>query len=166
MKNFFKDFVAFIKRGNVLDLAVGIIIGGAFNTVVRSLVNDVLMPIVGVIFKTDVTDMKWILVQAVYEGETIVKNAVELRYGMFIQTIIDFLIIAMTIFVIIKVVKRMQMRREQILERLHRKEEETEAKNVVETKSVKPKPTTEEILLDIKNLLQDLSHKDAKHEDV
>ena len=97
MKKFFKEFGDFIKKGNILDLAIAIIIGTAFNVIVRSLENDVLMPIVGVIFRTDVTDMKWILMEAVYETregvDVLVKNAVELRYGAFFQSIIDFFII-------------------------------------------------------------------------
>ncbi len=121
MKNFFKEFGDFIKRGNVLDLAVGIIIGGAFNKIVSSLVNDVLMPIISIPFSGDLTAKFSVLRgTAFYDtnaaGELVlVKSAdsVLLYYGRFIQSIIDFLIIGFTLFVIIKVVVSLGNKRKQ-----------------------------------------------------
>lgn len=102
---FFKEFGEFIKKGNVLDLAIGMIIGTAFNKIVSSLVNDIIMPVIGVICKVNVTELKATLVPAVLDEEgEIVKAAVTLNYGNFIQTIIDFLIIALSIFVALKVI--------------------------------------------------------------
>lgn len=121
MKNFFKEFGDFIKRGNVLDLAVGIIIGGAFNKIVSSLVNDILMPIISIPFKGDLT-AKFAVLRGTAEyvtnvdGELILQqsaDAVLLYYGRFIQSIIDFLIIGFTLFVIIKVVISLNERRKQ-----------------------------------------------------
>jgi large conductance mechanosensitive channel len=141
MKKFFAEFLDFIKRGSILDLAVGIIIGGAFNAIVRSLVNDLLMPVIGLIGGTNVSEAKIVLVAAI--GET---PAVTLNYGSFIQTIIDFLIIAITIFVIVKVATRAGKLAEKARTR---KEKATPAEVVVEEK----KPTVEELLTDIRDLL-------------
>jgi len=107
MNKFFKDFLIFIKKGNVLDLAIGIIIGGAFNTIVRSLVNDIIMPIISMIGGTNIAEAKLLLVDAVLNGEgEVVKNAVTLNYGSFLQSIIDFLIVAFSIFIAIKSIQR------------------------------------------------------------
>jgi large conductance mechanosensitive channel len=93
-----KEFKEFAMRGNVIDLAVGVIIGGAFGKIVTSLVNDILMPFLSIITGgVNFADLKIILVQA--QGD---KLAVALKYGQFLQNIIDFLIIAFAIFVIIK----------------------------------------------------------------
>lgn len=105
---FFKEFGAFIKRGNVMDMAIGMVIGAAFNKIVSSLVNDVVMPLIGVICKVNVSDLKHVLVDAVLDAETgeVITAAVTLNYGNFIQTVIDFLIIAFSVFVAMKVILR------------------------------------------------------------
>ena len=87
----FKEFKEFVMRGNVLDLAVGVIIGGAFGKIVGSLVNDILMPLVGSV-----------LGGVSFSERVSMVNGVELHWGLFIQTVIDFLIIAFVIFTIIK----------------------------------------------------------------
>ncbi len=95
---FVKEFKEFAMKGSVVDLAVGVIIGGAFGKIVTSFVNDVLMPPLGVLLGgVDFKDYKAILVEAVGD-----KAAVTLNYGMFIQNVIDFMIIAMAIFIMIK----------------------------------------------------------------
>lgn len=92
-----KEFKEFVMRGNVLDLAVGVIIGGAFGKIVGSLVNDILMPLVGS------------LMGGVNFSEQVsMVNGVELHWGLFIQTVIDFLIIAFVIFLIIKAANKMK----------------------------------------------------------
>lgn len=99
-----QEFKEFVSRGNVVDMAVGVIIGGAFGKIVTSFVNDVLMPPIGVLLgDVSFTDLKVILSNAVVgaEGE-ILKPEVSLMYGQFIQTIVDFLIIAGAIFLMIK----------------------------------------------------------------
>ena len=90
-----KEFKEFISRGNVIDLAVGVIIGGAFGKIVSSLVNDVLMPLIG--FCLGGLDFK---------GLTINIGNASINYGMFIQNIVDFLIIAFCIFIFIKLINR------------------------------------------------------------
>jgi len=93
-----KEFKAFAMRGNVVDLAVAVIIGGAFGKIVSSFVNDILMPPLGVLLGgVDFKDLIFIIKQAV--GET---DAVTINYGMFVQNVFDFLIIAFAIFMAIK----------------------------------------------------------------
>ncbi len=101
-----KDFKKFINRGNILDLATGIIIGGAFTAIVNSLVNDIIMPLISRAIEFDLTTAKLVLKEAVLdsEGETI-KNAITLNYGNFLQSFINFIIIPMAIFFAVKVVK-------------------------------------------------------------
>ncbi len=93
-----KEFKDFAMKGNVVDLAVAVIIGAAFGKIVSSFVNDILMPPLGVLLGgLDFKDLKYIMVEAVDK-----KAAVSINYGMFIQTVIDFLIIAIAIFMMIK----------------------------------------------------------------
>ena len=97
----FKEFKTFIMRGNVMDLAVGVIIGAAFGKIVTSLVNDILMPLIGVLLgKVNFTDL------SVKIGSSTIK------YGMFIQNIVDFLIVAFCIFVMIKIINKVMNKKE------------------------------------------------------
>jgi len=97
------EFRQFAMRGNVVDLAVGVIIGGAFGKIVSSFVSDVLMPPIGVLLGgTDFTGLKIILKSKVIEADKVVSQAVTLNYGNFIQVTIDFVIIAFSIFMMIK----------------------------------------------------------------
>lgn len=99
-----RDFKKFIMRGNVLDLAVAVIIGGAFGKIVSSLVNDVLMPLIGLLFgNINFQTLKIILKQA--EGDV---PEVAVNYGQFIQNIVDFVIIAFVIFLMIKFVEKLK----------------------------------------------------------
>lgn len=107
MKKFFTEFKAFIKKGNILDLAVAVVIGSAFNKIVNSLVNDIIMPLISLMVGgKDVTDWKWVIQKAQYDanGNVLVAETA-LKYGIFIQAIIDFLIIALTVFIIVKIFK-------------------------------------------------------------
>ncbi|KGL51830.1 large-conductance mechanosensitive channel [Porphyromonas canoris] len=98
-----KEFKEFAVKGNVVDMAVGIIIGGAFGKIVSSLVNDVIMPPIGKLLGgVNFTDLKVVISQAVMEGEQVIAEEVAIRYGAFIQTVVDFLIIAFVIFLMIK----------------------------------------------------------------
>ncbi|MGB7157814.1 MAG: large-conductance mechanosensitive channel protein MscL [Tepidisphaeraceae bacterium] len=100
-----KEFKEFAMRGNVVDLAVGIIIGAAFTTIVNSLVKDVLMPPIGMATGgVDFSDKKVTLQSAVMEGEKVVKPLVTLNYGNFINAIIQFLIVAFAIFLVVKAI--------------------------------------------------------------
>jgi len=134
MGNFVQEFKEFALKGNVVDMAVGVIIGGAFGKIVSSLVNDIIMPPIGVLTGgVDFKDLKTVLVDATEEAE-----AVTLNWGMFVQNIIDFLIIAISIFCIIKMMTKLSKK----------KEEPAPA-------PAEPEPTKEEVLLtEIRDLLK------------
>jgi large conductance mechanosensitive channel len=103
------EFKSFAMRGNVVDMAVGIIIGGAFGKIVSSFVNDVLMPPIGMMMGgVDFTELAVTLKQAAGDA-----SAVTLNYGSFIQTVVDFLIVAFAIFVAIKAMNSMQKKEEE-----------------------------------------------------
>ena len=156
MKKFFKDFSAFIMKGNVLDLAVGIIIGGAFNKIVSSLVNDVIMPVISLLTKGDIAGQFFVLKgEAGYQTNPDTglielykdADAVLLYWGKFVQSIIDFLIIGLTLFIIIKIVimldKRREKRKAQIKAKLQKGEPVSEAEKEV----VPPEPVIPEDIL-------------------
>ncbi len=110
MKKFFNDFKAFISKGNVLDLAVGVMIGGAFGSIVSSLVNDILMPVIGLILGGFNVSGAFLAL----DGQTYASQAAAaaagagtLNYGMFIQKIIDFLIIALSIFLVVRLMTKL-----------------------------------------------------------
>lgn len=142
---FLSDFKDFAVKGNVIDMAVGVIIGGAFGKIVTSLVNDVIMPLVGrAIGGLDFKNLKWILQDAVMDGETVVTPEVAVNYGNFIQNVVDFVIIAFCIFVMIKLIMN-----------LKRKKEEP-----VQEPAPAPEPTKEELLLtEIRDLLKENNAK-------
>lgn len=103
-----KEFKEFAMRGNVMDMAVGIIIGGAFGKIISSFVADVLMPPIGVLLGgTDFTGLKISLKDKVMEADKVITEAVTINYGNFIQVTIDFLIIAFAIFMMIKMMNSM-----------------------------------------------------------
>lgn len=113
MGKFSADFKNFIAKGNVVDMAVGVVVGGAFNKIVTSLVNDVIMPLVSLLVGgLNVTDWKWVIREAVLAADgTVVSAETALCYGNFIQTVIDFLIVALTIFTVLRVFTKLQRKR-------------------------------------------------------
>ncbi len=115
MGKFSEDFKAFIAKGNVLDMAVGVVVGGAFNKIVTSLVNDIIMPLVGLLMGgLSVADWKWVIREAVLdEAGAVVTAENALKYGNFMQTVIDFLIVAFTIFVVLRVFVKLQKKKEE-----------------------------------------------------
>ena len=139
--SFIQDFKAFALKGNVVDMAVGVIIGGAFGKIVTSVVNNIIMPPVGFLTGgVDFTDLKVTLKEAVVEGENVVSEAVTLNYGQFIQDVVDFLIIAFCIFLMIKGIAKLT----------RKKEEEAAAEPAPD-----PEPSAEEKLLtEIRDLLK------------
>jgi large conductance mechanosensitive channel len=141
---FFKEFKEFINKGNVVDMAVGVVIATAFGNITKSLVADVIMPLVGTLTGgISVSDLMYVLASHIDEatGELVVDNAV--RYGLFIQFIIDFLIIALAVFVFVKVLNSAK--------NLRKKEEV-----VAEEPAPIPEPSAEEKLLtEIRDLLKD-----------
>ena len=99
----FSEFRKFAMRGNVIDLAVGVVIGGAFGKIVSSFVSDILMPPIGLLMGgTDISGLKIILKDKIVENEKVISQAVTLNYGNFIQATVDFLIIAFFIFMFVK----------------------------------------------------------------
>jgi large conductance mechanosensitive channel len=128
-----KEFKGFIMRGNVLDLAVAVIIGGAFGKIVSSFVKDVLMPPIGLLLgKVDFSDLKVVLKAAVDDVP-----AVTLNYGLFVNTVIDFLIVGFSIFMVLKVYSKTQKKKE-------------------EAPAAPPAPSKEEILLaEIRDILKE-----------
>lgn len=103
-----KEFRDFINRGNVIDLAVGVIIGGAFNKIISSLVNDLIMPVVGIILGgIDFTNLE-ITIPNFFGGS----SAAHLRYGNFIQNIVDFLIVAFCVFIFIRIINKFTAKKE------------------------------------------------------
>ncbi|MBB1524171.1 large-conductance mechanosensitive channel protein MscL [Candidatus Saccharibacteria bacterium] len=103
-----KEFRDFINRGNVIDLAVGVIIGGAFNKIISSLVNDLIMPVVGIILGgIDFTNLE-ITIPNFLGGS----SAAHLRYGNFIQNVVDFLIVAFCVFIFIRIINKFTAKKE------------------------------------------------------
>jgi large conductance mechanosensitive channel len=110
-----QEFKAFAVKGNVIDMAVGIMIGGAFNKIVTSLVNDVIMPPIGKMMGgVDFKSLYINLSNTSYETleEAIKASAPVVKYGLFIQTVVDFLIVALTIFVVIKAITKLKHKEE------------------------------------------------------
>ena len=103
------DFKKFLLRGNVIDLAVAVVIGAAFTAVVNSLVNDIIMPVIGALTAgINFADFKVVLYEAVMEGEAVIKPEVAITYGHLIQVIIQFILVALVIFIIIRLLARMK----------------------------------------------------------
>lgn len=104
-----KEFKAFAMRGNVVDLAVGVVIGAAFGKIVSSFVNDILMPPIGLLIgNCNFSDLSLTLKDASLDEAGNAIAAVTLNYGMFIQTVLDFIIIAFAIFLVVKAMNRMK----------------------------------------------------------
>ncbi len=161
MKKFWKDFKAFITKGNVVDLAVAVVIGAAFGKIVTSLVNDIIMPLISLaVGGASVADWKWTIKPAQYDATgVLVKAETALKYGTFLQTIIDFLIIAFFIFLAIKIVTASQRKLTELGTGLQKKMKKNKKKGAVEElvveETVTPAPeTTDDILKDIRALLQ------------
>ena len=144
---FFKEFKEFINKGNVVDMAVGVVIATAFGNITKSLVSDIIMPLVGLLTGgVSVSDLKYVLVAEQLDPETgavlVAENAV--KYGQFIQFIVDFLIIAFAVFVFVKALNTAKNIR-------LKKEEEAKA----EEPAPEPEPSAEEKLLtEIRDLLK------------
>ena len=147
---FLQDFKAFAMKGNVIDMAVGVIIGGAFGKIVSSVVADVIMPPIGLLVGgVNFTDLKWVMKEAVPElkdeaGNVVqaAADAVTLNYGNFLQVTFDFLIIALAIFCFIRLLTKLTEKK---------KKEEAPA-----TPPAPPAPSKEELLLtEIRDLLKE-----------
>jgi len=141
MKKFLNEFKSFAMRGNVIDLAVGVVIGGAFGKITTSIVNDIIMPFISMITGgVNFSEWKWVLKEAVLDAEGVETAAeVAVKYGNTIAIILDFIIIAFAIFCMVKGINS-----------LHRKKEEEP-----KAPPAPPAPTKEELLLtEIRDLLK------------
>ena len=154
MKKFFEEFKKFAMRGNVIDLAVGVVIGGAFGKITTSIVNDIIMPVIGVLTGgINFSDWKIVLKQAILDAEGVVtKPEVAITFGNTIAVILDFIIIAFAVFCMVKAINGMHAKAEAL-----KKKEEEEAAAVEEPAPApaEPEPTKEELLLtEIRDLLK------------
>ena len=136
MKKFFEEFKAFAMRGNVIDMAVGVVIGGAFGKITNSVVNDIIMPLISMLTGgIDFSSWKWVLKEAVMEGKEVVDPE--------IAVILDFIIIAFAVFCMVKAINKMH-------DKLSKPAEPESEKA--------PEPTKEEVLLtEIRDLLKEQS---------
>ncbi len=113
MGKLMKEFKEFAIKGNVMDMAIGVVIGGAFGKIVSSLVSDIIMPLVGTLMGgVKFTEWKWVITEAVTEGEKVLEPEVAVTWGNFIQVILDFLIIAFSIFLVVRGINRMKKKLE------------------------------------------------------
>ncbi len=134
-----QEFKKFAFKGNVIDMAVGVIIGGAFGKIVTSVVNDLVMPALGMLTGgVDFSTLKWVMSPAELDAAgNVVKEEAAILYGAFIQNVIDFLLIALSIFFFVKLISK-----------LHKKKEEPAPE------PAPAKPTAEELLEEIRDLMK------------
>lgn len=137
MKKIFNEFKEFIARGNVMDMAIGVIIATAFGKITTSLVNDVFMPFIAWIFGArDMTALNLVVREAVMDGETVVQEAITIGFGTFVGYVIDFILVALVVFAIVKSMNAMKKKKE-------------------EAPAAPPEPSKEEVLLtEIRDLLK------------
>ncbi len=148
MGKFFQEFKEFAIKGNVMDMAIGVVIGGAFGKIVTSLVSDLIMPLIGAATGgLNFTDWKWILkpevAEQVNEAGEVIQEAVpalSVNYGNFLQVIFDFIIIAFSIFLVIRGINKMKAKMEKPAE--------------PEAPAAPAGPTQEELLTEIRDLLK------------
>lgn len=139
MKKFLQEFKTFAMRGNVIDLAVGVVIGGAFGKITTSLVNDIIMPAASMLTGgLNFSDWKWVLKEAVVENGQEVAAAVSINYGNLLSTILDFIILAFAVFCMVKAINK-----------LHR------AKAAAPPPPPPPPSPEEQLLTEIRDLLKE-----------
>ena len=141
---FFSDFKKFISKGNIIDLAVAVVIGAAFTKIVNSLVSDIIMPLIGLIVgKNNIADMKWQITPEL-----------SLNWGMFVMAIIDFLIIAFVIFIVLRILIKSQQEFGKIKKLRKKDGEPIEEEPAQIAEEPTPVESTEDILREIRDLLK------------
>lgn len=140
MKQFLKEFKEFAMRGNVIDMAVGVVVGGAFSKIVTSLVNDVVMPLISLA----TGQVNFTVLSYVFRAGG---NEVVLAYGNFIQTVVEFIILAFCVFCAVKLMTKL---------RIEKKKEDA-----AQTPATPPAPTSEELLTEIRDLLRAQAEQNA-----
>ena len=164
--SFWKDFKAFISRGNIVDLAVAVVVGAAFTAIVNSLVNDIIKPLITLLFGgEDMSDLVVVLRTIVDPDTNEIVDTITLNYGNLIMAILTFLIDAFVIFTVLRIVRNAQRKLKEGAEALKQKmtkdgASEEEAQPVAEAAAPAvpaepPKPTTEEVLAEIRDLLKE-----------
>ena len=146
MKKMLNEFKTFVMRGNVLDMAVGVIVAGAFGKITTSLVNDIFMPFISFLFGSrDMTALNLVVrPEIVNDAGEVIQKAITIGFGTFVATIIDFLLIALVVFLVVKVINSAKAKME-------KKEEEAPAEP-----AAPPAPSAEEVLLtEIRDLLKE-----------
>lgn len=140
MKKFLKEFKEFAMRGNVIDMAVGVVVGGAFSKIVTSLVNDVVMPLISLA----TGQVNFTVLSYVFRAGG---NEVVLAYGNFIQTVVEFIILAFCVFCAVKLMTKL---------RIEKKKEDA-----AKTPATPPAPTSEQLLTEIRDLLRAQAEQNA-----
>lgn len=178
MKKFFKEFKDFITRGNIIDLAIGVVIGTAFSAIVNSLVNDIIMPLLNLATGDGVEGLSLVLngVPKYLEDGSLNPEAVLWKYGSFLQAIINFLIIAICLFIALKIVMKIraagtklaEKQKKHIAERLQSGEITAEEAKAEEAEVVASEPveTTETLLKEIRDLLKAQSEGIPEFDDI
>lgn len=167
MKKFFKEFKTFITRGNVLDMAVGIIVGGAFTAIITALVNNILTPLINWIPGADNTGALQVVLRDAITDDAgnVITEAIIIDFGAVISAIISFLVTAFVLFLIIKTVNHVREKSEKLVEEYKKKqkEENGETEQAVEETVEQPPvpetpviaaPTSEQLLAEIRDLLK------------
>lgn len=138
---FLQDFKSFLLKGDIVNLATAVIVGGAFGKIVTSITNDILMPPIGLLLGgVNFNDLRVVLKDAVIDGEKVVTEAVSINYGAFAQTVIDFVIIGFCIFIVLKAYENTKKKKE-------------------EAPAAPAGPSTEDLLAEIRDELKKQNNK-------
>ena len=150
---FWSEFKTFIARGNVMDMAVGVVVGGAFTAIVNSLVGDIINPLIGKLMGgVDLKEAKIVLTEAVMEGDAVKTAEVAIRYGALLQAIINFLIVALCVFAVVRGINKLKDK----MKKQEKEEAEAEKKEEAPEEPAEP---SEDILL-LREIRDALAKKD------
>ncbi|MCA0932907.1 large conductance mechanosensitive channel protein MscL [Lutimonas saemankumensis] len=130
-----KEFKEFALKGNLVDIAVGFVMGAAFKSVVTSFTGGIVSPLIGLVFKSDLKELKWIIKEGVENAEGVIEGTVAVLYGDFITNVIDFIIVAFVMFLIVKAINKLNKQKEE------------------EAPPAPAGPSQEELLAEIRDLL-------------